>query len=171
MMSPPWGPTMRDRNLRILTIYRGTGAFGAVRSANFSGTRPRIHAEALRLAKRDSWPEQTAEVDIVSERAWTFARGIRRASSRTRRVETDDLLARAVFHFFKQELTQKIPVERIAQEIRTEFGDEPVFLDLGTIKTFPYMASYPGARMQTIYLTMRYAALSAMCPLSGFLGN
>lgn len=142
------GPTMRDE-LRILTIYRGTGAFGAVRSANF-WDEARIHAEALRLAKRDSWPEQTAEVDIVSERAWTFAREFAEPRAELVGVETDDL-ARAVFHFFKQELTQKIPVERIAQEIRTEFGDEPVFLDLGTIK-IPYMASYPGARMQTIYL-------------------
>lgn len=142
------GPTMYDE-LRIFTVYRGTGAFSAVRSANF-WDEARIHAEALRLAKRDSWPEQTAEVDLVSEKAWTLAREFAGPRAELVGVGEEDL-ARAVFHFFKQELTQKIPAERVAREIRREFGDEPVFLDLGPIKV-PYMVSYPAARMQTIYL-------------------
>lgn len=141
------GPTGRD-GLRILTIYRGTGAFSAVRSANF-WDEARIHAEALRLAKRDRWPEQTAEVDLVSEKAWTAARDFAGPRAELVGVEADDL-ARAVFHFFKQELTQRIPAERVAREIRREFGDEPVFLDLGPVK-IPYMVSYPTSRMQTIY--------------------
>lgn len=141
------GPTGRDE-LRILTAYRGTGAFSAVRCANF-WDEARIHAEALRLAKRDRWPEQTAEVDLVSEKAWTFAREFAETRAELVGVEIDDL-ARAVFHYFKQELTQKIPVERVAREIRREFGDEPVFLDLGPVK-IPYMVSYPTGRMQTVY--------------------
>ena len=146
------GALGRDE-LRILTVYRNTGADFSIRSGNFWDER-RIHEEALRLAKRDGWVEQTSSTDLLSPKAWSEAQKFSTDRASVVGVNTK-ALARAVFHYFKQELTQKIPVDRIADEIAATVGNEPVYLDLGALK-IPYMVSYPTARMQTLYF---YAAL------------
>lgn len=146
------GPPARDE-FRILTVYRNTGTDFSIRSGNFWDER-RIHETALSLAKRDRWSEQTAETDQLSQRAWAEAQKF--AAPRATAVGVNaPALARAVFHFFKQELTQKIPVDRIADEVSRTCGEDPVYLDLGSLK-IPYMVSYPASRMQTLYF---YAAL------------
>lgn len=135
--------------VRLLTAYRHSAADLAVRAGNFWDEQ-RIHEESMRLAKRDGWPEQTAETDLLSERAW--AEATRFAGKRARLVGVSPpALARATFHYFKQELTLKIPVDRVAKEIARHAGSEPVFIDLGAAK-IPYMVSYPTGRMQTMYL-------------------
>lgn len=141
------GPTPQDE-LRVLNVYRHTPVDLLVRGNNFWDER-RIHDEALRLAVRDGWPEQTADTDLVSAGAWEAAQGF--AESRAELVGiTKQALARSVFHYFKQELTQKIPVDRIADEISRTRQDEPVFIDLPSMK-LPYMVSYPTSRMQGLY--------------------
>ncbi|WP_143275792.1 hypothetical protein [Brevibacterium yomogidense] len=146
------GSPARDE-FRILTVYRNTGADFSIRSGNFWDER-RIHEMALHLAKRDNWSEQTAETDLLSQRAW--AEATKFAAPRATAVGVNSsALARAVFHFFKQELTQKIPVDRIADEIARTGSEDPIYLDLGSLK-IPYMVSYPSSRMQTLYF---YSAL------------
>lgn len=133
--------------LRILTVYRHSPAEFLIRASNFWDER-RVHEVALRLATRDGWPEQSSNEDLVSAAAWAAAREF--ASTRAEVVRiTPGALARAVFHYFKQELTQKIPVDRIADEIaRTR--DDVVFVDLAALK-IPYMVSYPTSKMQAMY--------------------
>lgn len=141
------GPT-KDDELRILTAYRHGGVDFAVRSGNFWDER-RIHRTALQLASRDSWPEQTSETDLISAKA--YAEATRFAESRAKEVGVSPAaLARSVFHYFKQEITQKIPVDRIAADIANSNPVEPIFVDLGALK-LPYMVSYPTSRMQALY--------------------
>ncbi|SMY00929.1 tetratricopeptide repeat protein [Brevibacterium antiquum] len=141
------GPTKGDE-LRILTAYRHGGVDFAARSGNFWDER-RINQTALQLAKRDRWPEQTAETDLISAKA--YAEATRFAESRAKEVGVSPpALARSVFHYFKQEITQKIPVDRIAEDIAKSNSTEPVFVDLGALK-IPYMVSYPSSRMQALY--------------------
>lgn len=141
------GATNRDE-IRVLTAYRHTGADFAVRASNFWDDR-RIHEEAIRLAKRDGWPEQRAETDLISARAWAEAKQF--GATRAKAVGVSaPALARAVFHYFKQELAQKIPVDRIADEIAKTRKSDAVYIDLGAAK-IPYLMSYPSGRMQTLY--------------------
>ncbi len=140
-------PTKSDE-LRILTVHHQTGTELMVRAGNFWDEK-RIHEESLRLAKRDGWPEQTSDQDLLSVRSWEEAQKF--AASRAKQVGVSaPALARAVFHYFKQELTQKIPVDRIADEIARTNPEQPVFIDLGPLKV-PYMVSHPTSRMQTLY--------------------
>lgn len=138
----------KPNELRVLTAYRHSGVEFAVRAGDFWGER-RIHARAMELAKRDRWPEQFSETDLVSEGAWREAKKF--AEPRAKLVGASvPALSRAVFHYFKQELIQKLPVDRIADDLVRAGGKDPVFIDLGPAK-IPYLAGYPGGRMQTMY--------------------
>lgn len=141
------GPPDKDE-VRVLTVRKGTGADFAVRSSNF-WDEARIRSEALALAKRDAWPEQYSSSDLVGTRAWEQALAFANSFHESVGV-SEHSLAQAVFQFLKQELIQKIPVDRIAAEIARTAKDEPVFLDLGPDE-IPYLVSYPTSRMQTIY--------------------
>lgn len=137
-----------QRELRVLTVYKDSGADFVVRSSDF-WDEARVNKEALRLAKRDAWPEQYSSSDLVSERAWEQALAFADSHHGLVGVSAQSL-AQAVFHYLKQEIIQKIPVDRIAAEIARTSDGAPVFLDLGASR-LPYLVSHPTSRMQTIY--------------------
>lgn len=146
------GPPEADE-LRITTVHQYSGAAFWIRSGSF-WDEERIHAEALRLAKRDHWPEQFADTDLLTQRSWDEALAF--AEHRAGSVLlSPTALAQATFHYFKQELTQKIPVDRVADEIAKVSGDEPVYVNLRSLE-LPYLVSHPTAQMQTLYF---YSAL------------
>ena len=138
----------RIAELRLLTLFRGSDAEMAIRLQDFWDEQ-RISSEALKLAKLEKWPEQFSEVDLVSDEAWRRAQDFAKPRAKAVGVSAP-ALARATFHYFKQEVTLRTPVERLAASIASKAGESPVFVDLGSSK-IAYMASYPASRMQTMY--------------------
>lgn len=146
------GPPEEDE-LRVLTAVHHSGTAHAIQANDFWDEH-RISQRAVELAIRDRWPEQFAETDLLTESAWeeaslfgsTYAEQLRTRPS---------VLAQATLHFFKQELVQRIPAQRIAQDIAASHHGAPIFVEL-PLTRIPFLAGYSAARMQGIYL---YTAL------------
>lgn len=140
-------------HIRILNVAHLSGADFVIRSGNYWDDR-RIAEESLRLADRDRWPEGFAETDLLSEQAWEAS--LEFARHRAERIGiSDETLARAVFHFVKNELCLKLPADRIAEEIVATRDGGPVFVELPSL-TISYLSGYASSRFQQVYL---YAAL------------
>ncbi|KAB7741924.1 hypothetical protein GA707_17130 [Nostocoides sp. F2B08] len=140
-------------HVRILDVAHLSGADFVIRSADYWDER-RIAEEALRLADRDRWPEGFADTDLLSEQAWETALEFARTRAEGLGI-SDETLARAVFHFVKNELCLKLPADRIAEEIVATGDGGPVFVELPSMK-ISYLSSYASSRFQQVYL---YAAL------------
>ena len=140
---------LADDEIRILGARRGSGLAGAVFASQF-WTEVRIHDTALRLARRDHWPEGAASEDRLSWAAWHQARRFSRGRGRRLGIDDDDV-ARAVFHNVKHELVLKIPIDRIADEIAESHDGMPVFIDLSSVHV-KYLAAYPWSRFGPVYL-------------------
>lgn len=149
------GPT-HPGEVRVLNVAHLSGADFLVRSSNYWDTR-RIADEAMCLSRRDRWPEGFSDIDLLSHTAMEISRKF--AAGRGRSIGVpDDALARAAFHFIKHELCLKLPADRIAREVARTCADEPVFVELPSLR-MEYLASYPTSRFQQVYL---YAALRAL---------
>lgn len=135
--------------LRILEVNHLSGADFIIRSGNYWDER-RLAQEALRLADRDRWPEGFAATDLLSEQAWTTSLEFARERSQGLGI-AEETLARAVFHFVKNELCLKLPADRVAEEIVATGAGGPVFVELPSTK-IPYLSSYASSRFQQVYL-------------------
>ena len=142
------GPTDATQ-LRIVTVRKHSSYEAVVRAGNF-WDEERIRRATRRLAERDDWPERNAENDRLSDAAWLVAK--RFARGRGGIVGVDDTsLAQSLFHLVKHEIVMKLPVDRLAEDIFRESGQQPVLLELNSL-TLRYLSSYPGSRMHVFYL-------------------
>lgn len=135
--------------IRVLSVARNSGLAGAI-FASQPWTDRRIHDEAMRLSRRDRWPEGSSPKDLLSTAAWHQARRFARGRGSALGIDDDDI-ARALFHNLKHELVLKVPIERIADEVARTHDGGPIFVHLSSLK-FTYLVAYPQSAFGQIYL-------------------